>query len=163
MYRWIVFIHVLSALGFMAAHGVSIALCFKVKRARTVEAVRPILDMSISTLGIMLGSFALLALSGLVAGIWGSWWWTGWFWLSVVILAGMLWLMAERGAMAFHRIRRAAGLPYVDRKRRPQTPLAEPDVPEMLAAIDATQPWLLTLVGLGGVAVLTWLMMFKPF
>lgn len=163
MYRWIVFLHAISALAFMAAHGVSILVCFRVKRARTVAEIRPLLDLSSATLGATLGSFALVSLTGLVAGVWGGWWRNGWFWLSVVILIGILVLMATQAAMPFHRIRRAAGLPYVDQRRRPQPPLAEPDIPEMLAAIDGTRPIILAIVGLGGVAVLTWLMMFKPF
>lgn len=163
MYRWIVFGHVLGVLAFMAAHGVSIVVCFRLKHARTPAEAKPLLDLSGAVLGIMLGAFALMSLTGLIAGIWGGWWPTGWFWLSVAILVGILVLMAEQGAMAFHRIRRAAGLSYVDRKRRPQAALPAPDIPAMIAAIDATRPWLLTIVGLGGVAVLTWLMMFKPF
>lgn len=162
MYRWIVFAHVLSALAFMATHGVSIALCFRIRRARTLEAARPILEFSAAMLGLMYGTFALVAISGLAAGIWGEWWRNGWFWASVVLLAAMVAGMAYFGANAFNAVRRAAGLPHFGEGRRPQ-PALPPDLPAMLAAIDATRPAVLAIVGLGGVAVLTWLMMFKPF
>ncbi|MCW5719463.1 MAG: hypothetical protein KIS68_16715 [Bauldia sp.] len=162
MYRWIVFVHVLSVLAFMATHGVSIALTFRIRGARTLEDARPILDLSASMLGVMDGAFALVAVSGIAAGIVGQWWRNGWFWVSVVLLAAMVGIMSIYGAVAFNTIRRAAGLPHFGEGRRPQ-PAIPPDLPAMLRAIDATRPANLAAAGLGGAAVLTWLMMFKPF
>ncbi len=116
MYRSIVFVHVLSALAFMATHGVSIALCFRIKRARSIEDARPILDLSASMQGAMYAAFAFVGVSGIAAGIFGEWWRNGWFWVSVALLVAMVGIMTPYGANAFNRIRRAAGLPPFRRR-----------------------------------------------
>ncbi len=160
--RRIVFVHVLSALALMATHGVSIALCFRIRRARSIEDARPILDLSASMQGAMYAAFAFVGVSGIAAGIFGEWWRNGWFWVSVALLVAMVGIMTPYGANAFNRIRRAAGLPHFGEGRRPQ-PAIPPDLPAMPHAIDATRPAILATAGLGGAAILTWLMMFKPF
>jgi hypothetical protein len=38
-----------------------------------------------------------------------------------------------------------------------------PSEAELANLVTATRPWLITLIGGGGLAIILWLMMFKPF
>jgi hypothetical protein len=51
MYNWLVFLHVVSALGFMMAHGVSVSVAFALRRERHPERVRALLGLSADTYG----------------------------------------------------------------------------------------------------------------
>jgi hypothetical protein len=51
---------------------------------------------------------------------------------------------------------------YDDQKKKIAPPAALPP-DQLTAVINAGQPWMLAVIGLGGLAVITWLMMFKPF
>ncbi len=70
-----------------------------------------------------------------------------------------LWLLGTRH---FNRIREAAALPWFDGVQ--EQPTANPVRPDRLEGIVAQgQPWLLTLIGFGGLAIILSLMRFKPF
>jgi len=167
MYRWLVLIHALSALAFMAAHGASIAATFYVKQAKTPEEMRSCLTFSQRTIGAMYWTFASVGLSGLVAGLWLDWWRTGWFWLSVAVLIGITYAMVPLAMLPFHGIRYANCLPYMGSppgaNRRRQPAETEVNLAVMNDAQAELRPWLLALIAFGGVAILVWLMMFKPF
>jgi hypothetical protein len=51
MYNWLVFLHVVSALGFMMAHGVSVSVAFALRRERHSERVRALLELSANSIG----------------------------------------------------------------------------------------------------------------
>ena len=160
MFRWVVLVHELSALAFMASHAVSIASTFRLKSVTTPEEARPLLRASGITLGFMWIAFAAVALSGLAAGLWFDWWKTGWYWASVVILIGISYAMVPLAAAPFNRIRSAVGLPY---RGAPKGEELKTDPVAMMAAIAGLKPWLVSIIAFGGVAVLVYLMMFKPF
>jgi hypothetical protein len=160
MFRWVVLIHELSALAFMASHGVSIASTFRLKSVTTPEDARPLLNASRLTLNVMYVAFIAVALSGLAAGLWFSWWKTGWYWASVVVLVAISYAMVPLAAQPFNHIRRAVGLPY--RGEPPGTAPAT-DTAAMQAAIAELRPWLLSIIAFGGIAILVYLMRFKPF
>lgn len=167
MYVWIVLAHVLSALAFMAAHGGSIAVSFKLKSVRTPEEAKYLLGLSAYTVNAMYISFAAVGITGLVAGVWLDWWKTGWFWVSVVALVGIAYAMVPLAMVPFHKLRYAVGAPYMgdppgaSRKKQPGTGTV--DEAAMTEALSALRPHLLSLIALGGIAVLVYLMMFKPF
>ncbi len=167
VYRWIVLAHVLSALAFMAAHGGSIAVSFKLKASKSADDVRHLLGLSAYTVNAMYVTFAAVALTGLVAGVWLSWWRTGWFWVSVVVLIGIAYAMVPLAMQPFHRLRFAIGEPYMGdppaENRRKQPGTGQLDQAAMEQALAELRPRLLALIAFGGVAVLVWLMSFKPF
>ena len=84
MYTWFVFLHVLGVFGFLMAHGVSISVAFALRRERNFERVQTLLNLSASSIEVMLGSLAVLILSGVITGFMGHWWDKGWIWLSLV-------------------------------------------------------------------------------
>ena len=107
-------------------------------------------------------SLLLILLSGIVLGFVGMWWGRGWIWLSLVLLIVEIFAMAMLAAPPLSELRKAAGLPYFERgKPLPAVPAAGND--EISLRIAAIQPFRIVAIGLGGLAVIIWLMMAKPF
>lgn len=66
------------------------------------------------------------------------------------------------GTRHYTEVRKTAGLAYFDGRKR--QPPAEPASPEEVNTLLArSRPLLLTAAGIGGLVVILWLMMFKPF
>jgi hypothetical protein len=162
-YSWVKFVHVLAVLGFLGAHGASVSVAFKLRGERDRERVRALLDLSRATLNAMYGSLLVLLLAGIVAGVMGGWFTRSlWIWISLALLVGITVGMYYVGTSHFMELRRAAGLPYSIGSRR--QPLVEPVSEAELATLLATgRPWELAALGLGGIAIIAFLMMFKPF
>jgi hypothetical protein len=160
MYRWLVFLHVIGVFGFLMAHGVSASAYFALRRERNPDRIRLLLQMSSSSLGTMGFSLLLLLVTGIITGFIGHWWRSGWIWLALGLLIALFIAMEWLGVRALNNIRLGVGLP----SSRGQSPRVEPlSVEELDALLNRSQPMLLTLVGFGGLAVIAWLMMFKPF
>ena len=160
MYPWLVFLHVIGVFGFLMAHGVSAGVYFALRRERNVDRIRLLLQMSSGTVRVMGGSLLLLLATGVIAGFIGQWWSQGWIWLSLIMLIVIYVAMAALGSRRLNQVRQGIGLPSL----YGQAPLAEPLSPEELdALLNRAQPMRLAVIGFGGLAVIAWLMMFKPF
>jgi hypothetical protein len=142
------------------AHGVSAGVYFALRRERNVDRIRLLLQMSSGTIRVMGGSLLLLLVSGVIAGIMGQWWSQGWIWLSLILLVVLYFAMAGLGTRTLNEVRQGVGLPSA---------YGQPPRPEMLspeeldALLNRSQPMRLAVIGFGGLAVIAWLMMFKPF
>lgn len=160
MYLWLVFLHVIGVFGFLMAHGVSAGVYFALRRERNVDRISVLLQMSSGTMRLMGGSLLLLLVTGIIAGFMGQWWSHGWIWLSLIMLIVIYVAMAALGSRRLNQVRQGIGLPSL----YGQAPLAEPlSAEELNALLDHIQPTRLTLIGFGGLAIIAWLMMFKPF
>ena len=161
-YLWLKFIHVITAVTFMVAHGTSIAISFRLKHEKDVERIKAMLDVSgtmwVATMLSLLVSFFL----GIVLSFMGRWWSQTWIWASIVLLLVITFWMFYIGQGTYHPLRKALGLPYQARSK--EMPAEEPaPEEERLAQIAKTRPWEMLIVGYGGFLVVIWLMMFKPF
>jgi hypothetical protein len=160
MYPWLVFLHVIGVFGFLMAHGVSAGVYFALRRERNVDRIRLLLQMSSGTIRVMGGSLLLLLATGIIAGFMGQWWSQGWIWLSLILLVVLYFAMAGLGTRTLNEVRQGVGLPSA---------YGQPPRPEMLgpeeldALLNRAQPMRLVVIGFGGLAVIAWLMMFKPF
>jgi hypothetical protein len=160
MYPWLKFLHVLAIFGFLMAHGVTVSVYFTLRHQRDVDRIRMLLQMSSSALVIMDLSLLLLLVSGIIAGFIGQWWSHVWIWLSLGLLIALLGAMEMLGVRTFNAIRLGVGL---------ASSRGQKQLPELMSAADLdsllsrTQPMRLTVVGFGGLAVIGWLMVFKPF
>jgi hypothetical protein len=161
IYEWLVFLHVLSVLLFMASHGVAISVAFRLKSASSRDAIVAMLDVSAATLVSMYVMLGLVLLTGITLAALGNWWGALWFWAALAVLVAIVAAMVPLGAIPFSRCRQAAGVPYaIKGKWLPAEPM---DEGKLRAAVAAVRPDLLAIVGLGGLAIILWLMMFKPF
>jgi len=162
LYPWFVFLHLLGLFGFLIAHGASVAASFALRRERNLEKVQALLTLSTSTYGAMYLALLVLLVSGIIAGFMGRWWGWGWIWVAIILLVALMAAMGILGTNIYSGARKAAGLPYMERNR--QQPALPPAPPAELDSILARgNPVLLTIIGYGGVALIAWLMMFKPF
>lgn len=162
MYNLIVFLHVVALFGFLLAHGISVIMAFALRRERKLERIHALLELSSAAGGMMIGSLLLLLISGIVAAFMGNWWGYGWIWLSLGLLVAIWMVMGFFGARYYAAIRKATGFEYLERGKR--HPAGEPaSAEEMAALLSRTRPVLLAVTGIGGLLIILWLMMFKPF
>ena len=160
MYPWLIFLHVIGLFGFLMAHGVSAGVYFALRHERQIDRLRWLLQLSSGAARVMLLSLLMLVVTGVIAGFMGPWWSHGWIWLSLILLIAIYAAMGMLGSRLLNQVRQGIGLP----SSYGQPPLAEPlSAEELNALLDHIQPTRLTLIGFGGLAVIAWLMMFKPF
>ena len=162
MYLWLVLLHVLGVFGFLMAHGISVSVAFTLRGERKLERIRALLDLSSSTLGMLHGSIMILFLTGIIVGFMGRWWGRGWIWLSLGLLIAIYVYMGIAASGFYGQVRKAAGLAYMQRFK-PQPAVEPASVEELDTLLNQSRPVLLAVVGFGGLAVIAWLMMFKPF
>lgn len=162
MYSWFVYLHILGVMGFLISHGVSIGVAFELRQVRNLERIRSLLDLSGKFVGIMNASLLVLLITGIVSGFMGSWWSKLWIWISIVLLIGIATYMSMTVTTYYHQVRKAAGLPYMV-KYKPFPPTEPASAEEIDQILSQSNPFILTVIGLGGLATITWLMIFKPF
>ena len=164
MYQWLVFAHILGVFGFLLAHGTAAAVTFALRRQREVERVRVLLDLSRGVTMVANVSLLVLLAAGITAGFMGNWWGQGWIWasLGLFILIGVT--MTLLGSRPLNRIRQLVHAGNPSRSETISHSSLDTSAEKQLAVLlAATHAWLLTVIGGGGLALILWLMMFKPF
>lgn len=162
LYRYLVALHVISALGFIMAHGVSAMMIFKVRQERKYENLCNYLDISKSALGIAMMALHGVELTGITLTVWAGWWRMGWIWASLALFVAIGVVMGKFGAGYMNRVRRAMGMVSAKDLKKGIRP--EPAPYEKLMEVVATgQPKLVAAVGLSGMAAIVLLMVVKPF
>jgi len=109
-------------------------------------------------------SLLVLLAAGITAGFMGSWWGQGWIWaaLGLFILIGVT--MTLLGSHPLNRIRQLVQAGNPSRSETISHSSLDTSAEKQLAVLlAATHPWLLTVIGGGGLVLILWLMMFKPF
>jgi 4-hydroxybenzoate polyprenyltransferase len=143
MYRWIVFIHIASVLGLLLVHPVTIA--FHLKQERVDVRIRELLEVSEAASTLRWIFFALVVVSGVVLGFLGSWWGSGWIWAALAVFALIGVVMNRYGGRTIDEISDTR------------------DDSEMERLLARFNPWILAVTGTGGLLVVLYLMLFKPF
>jgi hypothetical protein len=159
LYPWLVFVHILAAFGFVLAHGVAAFAAFRIRSEREPQRIAAMLDLSSATLGASYTSLMLLIVAGIAAGIVGSWFGQRWPWVAIGALVAILAAMLGYAAPYYARLREALGLPVYGRP--PTRPPAS--AAELAALLDSRRPEVIAATGGLGLALVLWLMYFKPF
>jgi hypothetical protein len=159
---WIVFLHVAGAFLFVAGHGVSIAVIYRIRAERDPARILAYLDLSAWSLGLASIGLLLILVFGILAGIVLGSWGQAWIWISLVLFLVIGGLMTPFGGIPLSKIRYALGQRTRGMKPDEPDPPALPmeQVAPMLAAL---RPEILALIGGGGFFVILYLMMFRPF
>jgi hypothetical protein len=165
LYQWVVFAHVLAVFGFLIGHGASAAVIFRLRNMRDVAQIRVLLDLSRRANGVANACLLVLLVAGVAAGFMGGWWGRYWIWAALGALVLISVAMLGIGSGPLMRIRQVVDPEEAARMKpdRATTAHQEPTEQELAKLLAATRPWLVTLIGAGGLAVILWLMMFKPF
>jgi hypothetical protein len=148
-------LHILGVLGFVMFHGVSIWVAFRLRKERDRMRIAELLQFSGSSVQGMYVSLGLLLLFGVIAGFAGHWWGSWWIWLALLILLGMVGEMSAVAGPYYRRVKEAVEVRPSGVPRRSDEELEE-ILRSPLAVFNAA-------LGLAALAVLAWLMVFKPF
>jgi hypothetical protein len=167
-YPWVIFAHVASVFGFLLAHGVSTGVLFRLRGERKLERLRVLLDLSKRSIAWTYAFLVLIGVTGFTAAYIGDWWRQGWIWASAALLILIALAMEWIGDPYYDRLRVALGLEEPKAKKgEPAPPGPLPDTPageeELVRLLRSPRPALLALVGIGGLAIILWLMVLKPF
>ncbi len=154
MYQWLVFAHVLGVFGFLTAHGASAAIAFKLRGEREIARVQVLLELSRGANGVANACLLIFLAAGIALGFMGGWWGRLWIWAALLLLVVLAVAMLGVGSGPLTRIRQAL------ESGEGSSALTKKSLADLLSA---THPWLLTVIGGGGLAIILWLMLFKPF
>jgi hypothetical protein len=163
MYQFWVFVHLVGVFGFLLAHGVSAAVALSLRRERDPQKVRALLELSSWTLGGFYVSTAVLLAGGITAGFLGHWWGEGWIWAALGVLLAMMGAMYALASTYYRKVREAVGLPVSRRVPRPSEAPSPVQTIELEPLMLSSRPLLIVWVGIAGLLVILWLMVFKPF
>lgn len=162
LYTWLKYVHVLAAFVFLMAHGTAVYISFQLKKEKDLERIKTLMDLSATTWPPMMLSLLTLLVAGIITGFMGRWWGSGWIWVSLVILIGITVWMFRLGTNTYHPLRRIAGMPWMIQGKPQPVEKARP-MNEILDHIAKTRPREMFIIGVGGFALILWLMIFKPF
>ena len=153
MYKWLVALHLVGFALFLAMHGVSMWVAFRIRREPNRDVVAALLGLSSQGNQVMYLGFLLLGIGGLGAA-WSAGWLTApWVVASYVVIVVVILLMYMVGAGFYYPLRE--GL-----EGTAKTPRL--DDAELVARLDNRRPEALALIGGTGLLVLIWLMTVKP-
>jgi hypothetical protein len=159
-----VYLHVLATFTFLFTHGVSSVVALRLRSQRDPTLARAWLELYAhgSVYAVLYGSLLALLITGIVAAFMGDWWGRLWVWLSLLLLVGIIVAMYLIGSSYYSKVRKALGMAYFDGRRA--HPAGDPAPATEVEALLAQSPAItLAVIGFGGIAVILWLMMFKPF
>ena len=161
---WLVLLHVLSTFAFLAAHGVSMGVWWRLRKERDRTRVISYLDLSASMIIPMSVAALVLIVSGVVAGIAGGWWFNGqwWLWLSIGLFVIIVGAMTPLVTVPLNEVRRAAGIPTPGDLKAGIVSEPADDATLDRLLLDP-KPTIGAAIGIGGIVLITWLMMLKPF
>lgn len=156
------YIHVLAALAFVLAHGASAAVSLRLPTLRDRGTIVAYLDLSERMMGATYAALLVVLVGGIVSGIAGGYWTSGqlWLWASLAIFIGIAFEMSFVRWRYLLRVRNALGIAPDQRAGKGPPPGSDE---ELAAALDSRIPVVNFVVGVGGIAILVWLMMMKPF
>jgi hypothetical protein len=163
MYQFWVFVHLLGVFGFLLAHGVSVAVALSLRRERDNQRIQALLELSSWSLAGFYVSILVLLAGGITAGFLGHWWGQGWIWAALGVLIVMMGAMYGLASTYYRRVRQAVGLQTPQQVRRgvQAGPVASPE--ELTSLLRSSRPVLIMVGGIGGLLLILWLMVYKPF
>jgi hypothetical protein len=155
VYQWWVFIHLVGVLGFLLAHGVSVAVLFALRGEREPGRIRALLTLSSQSMTAFYWSFLVLLGGGLAAATWGHWWSAAWPWIALGVLFGLTVLMYTLAKPYYERIRRLMAIQAAG-----GTAVGEAEIE---AAASGPVPAVIAATGAAGLIGIVYLMVLKPF
>jgi len=159
---WLRFLHIAGAIAFVAGHGVSMFMAFRLRSEREPSRMLAMLDLSSDSLVVAGIGLLVLVVSGVVDGIVAGYFGQLWIWLALIVFVAIFVAMTPLAAKHFDTIRAALGQRTRATKRGDPDPVPRP-IEEVVALASGARPEQLAVIGGGGLLVILWLMTFKPF
>lgn len=162
MYQWIVLLHIVGAFVFVLSHGVAVFVAYELPKQRDSGRIVALLDLSGTSLnGAYLG-LLLLLIGGIWAGIDRDWFKFTWIWAALVVFVLITVIMYVVATPYFKRLRIAVGQRAMGYPKNAPDPTPLPEA-EILAIAAKSPVAVLSAVGFGGLLIILWLMVLKPF
>jgi len=158
---WLKFIHIAGAIAFVAGHGVSMIMAFRLRSEREPARMLAMLDLSASSLSLATIGLLVLLVAGIVDGIVAGYFGRLWIWISLVGLFAIGGSMTPLASGHFNAIRLALGQRTRMMKPGDPDPVPRP-IEDVVAMASTNRPMQLAIIGGGGLLVILWLMTFKP-
>jgi hypothetical protein len=162
MYQWIVLLHIAGAFLFVASHGVAIWMAVELPRQRDPKRIAALLDLSSASLNGLYVGLLLLLVGGIWAGIFQDLFKYGWIWAALVLLILITAAMYVVATPYFKRLRLAVGQRVMGMPKDAPDPIPLSDA-EIVAIAAQSPVAILSAVGVGGLLIILWLMVVKPF
>jgi hypothetical protein len=159
---WLMFLHVGGLIVFVLGHGVSVMVAFRLRSERDPARIAALLGLSGGSVTLAYAGLLLLLGSGITAGFSGGLWGHLWIWISIVLLVLVMGAMYPLGSAHYNKVRHAVGMKGSQDRPGTAAPAAA-SAAELDALLSGPQPWLLTVIGGGGLLVILWLMLMHPF
>jgi hypothetical protein len=153
MYNWLVFLHLVGLVLFLLSHGASMFSAFRVRGETDPARIKLLLELSSRGSQTSYIGLILLGIGGLGAAGQSNQLTVGWIVASYIVLAIVIFAMYAIGASYYYRLRQAV---------EGENGAAPIGGEELVGRLQTRRPEALAAVGLGGLAILTWLMVFKP-
>ena len=159
MYNWLVLLHIFFAFLFMLTHGAHAAAMLKFRGEpdpeRSLTFFNNVPDIKyVRYLTMAMGFFGFAP--AFMTVLWRQWW----IWLSALVFLIVSWVMHKYGAGYYGMISNAARCLIEARKTNMDLSAAQREFDE---ARNAPNAMIVSIVGIVGLAVILWLMRFKPF
>jgi hypothetical protein len=155
MYRsWILYGHIASAFLLLATHGVSMVVMYRIRRERDRGKILTLVSLSGETVLPMYIAIGLLLVTGILAGLnldsFSHWW----IWLAIGVLVVMIGLMTAVAKPYFEKVKaacevRPSGVPRISDE-------------ELAEIVGSSTAHAITAIGLGGLLLILYLMVFQP-
>lgn len=154
-YRWIRFLHIASAIGFVGIHGASIVVLYAIRKERDRIQIESLLGFSAKTVIAMYLSLAAVVGTGFWLGFELTFYFRQpWYWWSLVLLAVtslLMWVVAKPFTK---RLRAACEI------RPSGVPRASDQ--ELSHILRSPRTHLITAIGVAGLGAILYLMVFRP-
>lgn len=154
MYQWFVFVHLAGVFGLLASHGVSMVVMFRLRTERDPARVDGLLQLSAASITPFWLSTVVLLVGGIVAAFLGDLWSYGWIWASIGTLVVIIVAMFAMARPYYRRVR------FVSRAMAEGSQAVSPEQFDRI--LSSGRPWAVAVVGFGGLALILYLMLFKP-
>jgi predicted lipid-binding transport protein (Tim44 family) len=162
LYPWVILLHIVGAFIFAASHGVAVWMALQISRERDRVRMAALLDLSAASLGGLYGGLVLLLIGGIWGGLIGNWFGSLWIWLALGLLIAIAVAMYIVATPYFRSLRAAIGIKSQYGPKDAPEPVPLPDA-EVVALAARSPVAILSGVGVGGLVVILWLMVVKPF
>ncbi len=159
MYNWLVFLHIFFAFLFMLGHGAHVAAMLKFRGEPDPEKSLTFFS-NVPDIKYVRYLYMALGVFGFAASLIPGWWKQGWIWTSAVVFLFITWVMRKYGAGYYGIIFDAANRLIEAKKTNTNLPAAQKEFDD---ARNSSYPMIVSVVGIVGLAIILWLMRFKPF
>ena len=158
LFSWFVLLHLIGLVLFVACHGVSMFVAFRIRSQREPRAIAAAMEASSMAIGPMYLGMLLLIIGGVGAAAGANLWFEPWIIASAVVFVLVIGAMYGIATPYYIRVRQAVGAPV--RGEPGGEPTASPE--ELAALLDTRRPEALLVTGGLGLVILLWLMVLKP-